>query len=134
MVMDNHVAEAAGLQNGRNRLGIAPGQNLNLHQTQFAVGVAEKEDLVAIGSFDSPTHLLGGLGVYVLIHEVSIPLGERRYYRESAGKRKVLAGKDLARRAIDRAGRNDNLINSTLYFLFDLPLGEFYAEKTAVYP
>ena len=102
--MNHHVTKAAGLQNGRNRLGIAPSQHLDLDQTQIAVGVAKKKDLVAISGFDGPAHLIGGLGVYVLIHDVSIPLLERRHYRESAGKRKAPQDKGLLRQQLTGQG------------------------------
>jgi|LGOV01.1.fsa_nt_gb hypothetical protein len=95
MIVNDHIPETAGLQNGRNRLGIAPGQHLDLDKAQLAIGVSEKKDLVAIGGYDGPAHLLGGLGVYVLIHEISVPLLERRHYRESAGKRKAPQDKGL---------------------------------------
>ena len=49
VVVDNDIAGATGLQDGRNSLPIAAGKNLQVDDDLSGIGVADAEDFVAAG-------------------------------------------------------------------------------------
>ena len=50
VVVDHHVAEGGGNQDGRHRVPVAPGQRFHLDHQFRLVGASQEEYLVAAGS------------------------------------------------------------------------------------
>jgi hypothetical protein len=52
VVVDNDIAGAAELQDGRNGVPVATGEHLQIDNNLVVIGMADAEDLIAAGVLD----------------------------------------------------------------------------------
>ncbi len=68
--MDNHVAVAAGLEDGRYRAAVAAGQNLGLAYAQLGVGAGAEKDLETACGVDFTGNSGTGLWLDHVVHKL----------------------------------------------------------------